>query len=100
RTGGRSSWSFPGAAYCWKGEISGPVANAIASYCYARVEAFDPSRRDQPTDPEAPFIERVPVLLRLDGTARARRGAGRADALRRRDRNRRKASHGGAHLYR
>jgi len=50
---------FSGCSVLLEGRSLRPVANAIASYCCASVEAFDPDKRDQPTDPEAPFIKRV-----------------------------------------
>jgi hypothetical protein len=59
KDGGQIIMEFSGCSVLLDGRNLRPVANAIATYCCGSVEAFDASRRDQPTDPEAPFIKSV-----------------------------------------
>jgi hypothetical protein len=58
-----------------------PIAHAIASYSCASVEAFDPNKRDEPADPEAPFIERIRFYITAPDLPAAAIEPNRADAL-------------------
>jgi hypothetical protein len=52
-----------------------PVATAILAHSCSFIEAFDPQRRDMPTDKSQSFIETIGYFLPEDDEARRRRQA-------------------------
>ncbi len=54
---------FSGTLVIVTGKRLRSVGNAIAGAWCACIEAFDPTRRDAPDDPAAPFIERIAFFV-------------------------------------